>query len=216
MKIDEILTEGPIDFAKKVKAGITGGKSGWQAQSAANKQADTTSKAANVALQKWASTAQNIKTSGQNPTPQHAVQWFTQFSGKSPTTPPPGVSNNQMAAWLKNEIANYSANKSMGITPVKTDISGLPDISSMTPEDRAQLRAELQSSLQGASISQPAQSQPAQSQPAQSQPAQSQPAQSRPQGGGKIPGQVSQTPGAVAKRQKRAQSKTVVNPSVAV
>ena len=135
MKINEVthkqLDEGPIDFAKKVGAGIkgayqglkagglgnigTGAKAGYQAAGAAQAQTAKVKTVANQALQKWAAYNQNIKMStGADATPEQAVAWLAQFMGQQPRTPKPAGSNPaQIQQWLQQEIAGYIAQQEL-------------------------------------------------------------------------------------------------------
>jgi hypothetical protein len=133
MKINEVthkqVDEGPIDFAKKVGAGIkgayqglkagglgnigAGAKAGYQATGAAQAQTAKVKTVASQALQKWAAYNQNIKMStGADATPEQAVAWLAQFMGQQPRTPKPAGSNPaQIQQWLQQEIAGYIAQK---------------------------------------------------------------------------------------------------------
>ena len=54
-----------------------------------------------------------MKTAGQPITAAAATQWFTNFSGVNPSTPPPGDNPAQINQWLKKEISGYVANKAL-------------------------------------------------------------------------------------------------------
>lgn len=131
MKINEVLIEGPLDFARKVGAGIAGAaqglaggspvagaQAGYQAKGAAIAQQEKIKKVTANALQKWAAHAQTIKSAGRQATAQDAVSWFTQLSGgNQPATTPTGVSPAQISPWLSKEIANYMAAKASAQPP---------------------------------------------------------------------------------------------------
>jgi hypothetical protein len=118
MKINEILTEGPLDFAKKVGAFATGGRAGWQTQSAANMTADRTNKIVLGALQKWSELAQNITASGQTATPAEATAWFTKFTGVAPSVNPAATDPATMKKWLTTEVNRFLANRAQATAPV--------------------------------------------------------------------------------------------------
>jgi hypothetical protein len=135
MKINEVthkqLDEGPIDFAKKVGAGLkgayqglkagglggigAGAQAGYQAAGAAQAQTAKVKTVASQALQKWAAYNQNIKMStGADATPEQAVAWLAQFMGQQPRTPKPAGSNPaQIQQWLQQEIAGYIAQQEL-------------------------------------------------------------------------------------------------------
>jgi hypothetical protein len=178
MKINE-LNEGPLDFAKKIGAGLkgfdqggfAGAGAGWAAQGAANKQQDMIKAVSKQALQQWAEYNQNVKTStGQDATGEQAEQWLSQFmGGGKPTTPAP--TNAQPAAlnqWLQKEVAAYMAKKAMpaagapqgetpnpkpqagGQTPPTAEVAFPPDLSGYTKEQLTQLKQIVQQSLKAA------------------------------------------------------------------
>ena len=162
MKINEVtdrqLNEGPIDFARKVGAGIKGltqgglqgAKAGYQAAGAAQAQTAKIKTVANQALQKWAAYNQNIKMStGADATPDQAVAWLAQFMGQQPrNTKPVGSSPAQIQQWLQKEIAGYMAQQELPqavaepLTPA--DYKGLPEIGNLNKEELLQLKAQLQ------------------------------------------------------------------------
>jgi len=119
MKINEIVTEGILDRAKQLGAGVkglsggvSGAKAGWQAQGSRNDQTDKINKTTSFALQKWAAVAQSIQTStGRTPTAAQAKKWFAQFSGKPAKTAPTQMSDVGIKNWLTKEVANYITNK---------------------------------------------------------------------------------------------------------
>lgn len=149
MKINE-LNEGPIDFAKKVGAGISGlaqggiqgAKAGYEAKKASIEQTAKINAVANKTVQKWAIYNQNVKTStGQDATGEQATQWLTQFmGGVKPTNPAPDNANPvAINQWLQKEVAAYMAQKEMPQPAVD-----LPDISQLTKEELLKLKQQLQ------------------------------------------------------------------------
>lgn len=125
MKINEVLLkEGPLDFAKKVGAGVkgfaqggtAGARAGYQSAEAGLKQKALIDKVASNALKTWAKISQNIQTSGQAVTAQDAVDWFKQFTNTTPTTRPVGVSPANINQWLTKEIAGYMAKRAKSQT----------------------------------------------------------------------------------------------------
>ena len=157
MKINEVTTkqldEGPLDFAKKVGAGIkgayqglkagglggvgAGAQAGYRTAGAAQAQSTKIKTIAGQALDKWAAYNQNIKTStGADATPEQATGWFTQFMGRAPASPPPAGNNPvQIQQWLTKEISGYMAQK---------ELPEMPDISQLTKEELLQLKQQLQ------------------------------------------------------------------------
>ena len=126
MKINEVLNEntldeGPLDFVKKVGAGvkglaqggIRGAQIGYGVQGQANKQKDLEKTVAKKAGLKWAETAQAIKSStGQNPTTMQAHDWLKQLmGGVEPMGAPASASPAVVDQWLQKEIAAYMAKK---------------------------------------------------------------------------------------------------------
>ena len=112
MKTKEFLQEGPIDFVKKVGAGLAHGKAGWQSQDAANKQQQLIKNVTGKALQNWAGLSQSLTTAGRPITGKDAEGWFQKFSGAEPSSPAPvNMNPTQMNAWIQKEVANYIANK---------------------------------------------------------------------------------------------------------
>ena len=156
MKINEVTTkqldEGPLDFARKVGAGVkgayqglkTGGlggigagaQAGYQAAGAAQAQTTKIKTVANQALQKWAAYNQNIKTStGTNASPEQTMAWFSQFMGQEPTSSPPAGNNPaQTQQWLTKEISSYMAQK---------ELPAMPDVSDLSREELEQLKQML-------------------------------------------------------------------------
>ena len=126
MKINEVtqLNEGPLDFVKKVGAGakglaqggFAGAKAGYQTKGAQLQQKDLTKRVASNVIQQWGAQAQNIQTStGQPPTPEDVVQWFSQLMGGSqPASSPASVNPAAVNQWLNKEIAGYMAKKALG------------------------------------------------------------------------------------------------------
>ena len=126
MKINEIasnqLNEGPLDFAKRVGAGVkgfvqgggTGAKAGWTAQGAANAQTKKINNVANSALQRLSQYSATLSASGKQLDPQTASQWFASFSGSAPETAPQDVSPTALTAWLRKEVGAYMAKKAGG------------------------------------------------------------------------------------------------------
>lgn len=121
MKINEVLTEGPLDFAKKAVAGVkglaqggvAGAQAGYQAQGAAIAQQAKIKQVAKAALQKWSAYSQSLTTAGRAPSPQDAAVWFKQFSGADATELPAGVTPAQINQWLVPQISNYLAQKTV-------------------------------------------------------------------------------------------------------
>ena len=120
MKTNEILLkEGPLDFAKKVGAGVkgfaqggtAGARAGYQSAEAGIAQKALIDRVASNALKTWAKISQNIQTSGQAVTAQDAVDWFKQFTNTTPTTRPVGVSPANINQWLTKEVAGYMAKR---------------------------------------------------------------------------------------------------------
>lgn len=115
MKSNEFLNEGPLDFAKKAWAGVTGGVAGYQAKAAELAQSDKVKRVAATALKKWAEQSQNLKMAGQPVTPEQAVAWFSKYaSGYQPSVAPTDVNPRTMQTWLNQEIAGYMASKQTG------------------------------------------------------------------------------------------------------
>ena len=159
MKINEVTTkqldEGPLDFARKVGAGIKGlaqgglqgAKAGYQAAGAAQAQTAKIKTVASQALQKWAAYNQNVKMStGADATPEQAVAWLAQFMGQQPrNTKPAGSSPAQIQKWLQQEIAGYMAQQELPQEPLTPeDYKGLPEIGYLTKDELLQLKAQLQ------------------------------------------------------------------------
>lgn len=117
MKINEILQEGIVDFAKKIGGAVSAAKTGYQTAQVSKQQAARTNKVAAGALQKWTEINQNIVASGQQSTPAQAVQWFTTFSGKPPTKSPANTSPVTMKQWVTSEINNFMAIRALGNAP---------------------------------------------------------------------------------------------------
>lgn len=270
MKINEIVTEGILDFGKKavasakgLKGGISGAKAGWQAQGSKNVQTDKINKATSVALQKWSEVAQSIQTStGELPTPEQAQQWFAKFSGTPATSAPVQMSDVGIKNWLTKEVSGYMASKAMAPAPAPQQPASTapaataptaPNRPTSTPVSQAQLSpktsvvsydpmvikynntdysindagewAKFGSKVpvpqalgkfldqQEDIIVRSTQS----ADPYQQAPATPAPVQPKQRTGGRVAGQVSQTPNAIAQRQARAArqaAQTKVNPTV--
>lgn len=129
MKINEILTEsqldeGPLDFIKKVGAGIAGAgagmaygspiqgaKAGYAQKGAQLKQQDLVQRVSQKAIADWGTHMANLQASG-NPVDANAVSsWFTQYTKTRPSTQPVSTSAAGIQQWLVKEIGNYMANK---------------------------------------------------------------------------------------------------------
>lgn len=119
MKINEILNEGPLDFARKVGAGfkglqqggLAGAKAGYTAQGATQAQAGVNKKVLASALERFNQFAAPIIAAGQQVSIQQAQAWFTKFSGVSPTSAPKSTDAVGIQQWLTTEILAYMAAK---------------------------------------------------------------------------------------------------------
>ena len=124
MKINEVLNEGkleegPLDFAKKVGAGIqgfkqgglAGARAGYTAQGAAQAQTGVNKKVLASALERFNKFAAPITAAGQTVSIQQAQAWFTKFSGVSPTSAPKSTDAVGIQQWLTTEIPAYMAAK---------------------------------------------------------------------------------------------------------
>jgi len=174
MKINEVTTkqldEGPIDAIKQVGAGLkgayqgfkaggigAGAKAGWQAQGAANTQADMIKSVTTKALQDWAKVNQSLKMGQQEITTQDVVDWFTNFSGVAPVGQPPGITPAQVQPWIQKQIGIYIAKKTLPGNAPKQPQAGVaggadfpPDLSGYTPQQLKQLKQLVQQSLKAA------------------------------------------------------------------
>ena len=119
MKTNEIIQEGPLDFAKNVAAGfkglgqggLAGAKAGYTQQAATNAQADKTSAIAKKAIDQWNATAAQIAQSGTPATPDQAVQWLTKFLGKAPAGQPAGAQPAQINQYITQAIQQHIADR---------------------------------------------------------------------------------------------------------
>ena len=125
MKINEVLNEntldeGPLDFAKKVGAGLAGlkqgglagARAGYSAQGAAQGQAGINKKVLAAALDRYNKFAAPITAAGQQVSIQQAQAWFNKFSGVAPTSAPKSTDPVSIQQWLTKEIPAYMATKS--------------------------------------------------------------------------------------------------------
>jgi hypothetical protein len=137
MKINEILNEhkleeGPLDFARKVGAGIqgfkqgglAGARAGYTAQGQQQAQTGVNKKVLASALERYNKFAAPITAAGQRVSIQQAQAWFNKFSGMSPTSAPQSTDAVGIQQWLTKEIPAYMAAKSAreatGITKGQT------------------------------------------------------------------------------------------------
>lgn len=140
MKISEILVEtqldeGPLDFVKKIGAGIAGAgaglaygspiqgaKAGYAQKGAQLKQQDLVQRVSQKAIADWGTHMANLQASGR-PVDANAVSsWFTQYTKTNPSTQPVSTSAAGIQQWLAKEIGNYMANKaSAQPTPVQPE-----------------------------------------------------------------------------------------------
>lgn len=119
MKTNEIINEGPLDFAKNVAAGfkglgqggLAGAKAAYGAQDAANKQADKTGAIVKKAIDQWNTTAAQMAQGGQQATPEQATAWLTKFLGKAPAGKPAGANPAQISQFITQEIQKYVADR---------------------------------------------------------------------------------------------------------
>ena len=137
MKINEILNEhkleeGPLDFARKVgagiqglkKGGLAGARAGYTAQGAAQAQTGVNKKVLASALDRFNKFAAPITAAGRTVSIQQAQAWFTKFSGVAPTSTPKTTDSVGIQQWLIKEIPAYMATKASstgtGITKGQT------------------------------------------------------------------------------------------------
>jgi hypothetical protein len=124
MKINEILVEqqleeGPIDFARKVgagiqgfkKGGLAGAQAGYSAQGATQAQTGVNKKVLASALEKFNEFSAPITATGKQVSIQQAQAWFTKFSGVAPTSGPKTTDPLGIQQWLTNEITAYMSTK---------------------------------------------------------------------------------------------------------
>ena len=96
----------------KIGGAFQGAKAGYQQQGAANKQLDVIKNVSSNASKNWAEEAQNIQSStGKPPTAADAVDWYTKFSGVSPSIAPAGANPAQINQWLQKEVSGYMIKK---------------------------------------------------------------------------------------------------------
>lgn len=212
MKINEIVTEGMWDKFKQVGAGVTGGTTGWQTQGTKNATTNKVNKAANIALQKWTEYAHLVQSStGIPPTDDQAQQWFIKFSGK-PASSPPAEDLSNIKDWLTTEIAGYMASKvvepvaepSVVSTPIDPTMAKLAPTTAQPTDPAEQARAQHVAQRQTTGLM------------GRQTPVRpvTTPTASRQRTGGKVAGQVSQTPNAIAQRAARQAAQTKVNPTI--
>lgn len=116
MKINEIVTEGALDFAK----GLWNTKSMAGAK-AANQQAQTLKQsnkelgaATTDALKSYNKFLASYTAAGKQATPEIASQWLAKYLGRAPETKPVGVNVNQLRPWITQELGNYFSSKQLG------------------------------------------------------------------------------------------------------
>ena len=118
MKINEILTEGPLDLVGKLGAKIKGAVSNYQSASAQKDQQIKVNNIVKGALQKWNAVQANLTAAGKDVTPETFLQWYNKFSGgQKPTSELTGSNPESIKQWLTKEIANYLANKELEDEP---------------------------------------------------------------------------------------------------
>ena len=222
MKTNEIIKESEQldEFGEKVVGGLKGllkgnwrdGRAGWQGgqgQQIANRSSD-------VSVRQWNNAVGQLQQAGQQPT-MDQLKAFVKKQAPTHTIPDPKGTGPEFAEpYIRSAVAQHIANKNTGIGAVQQPVErpiDTPDVKS--PE---QIRKEKQSVAATAAQQQMA-SNPVTPQPAPQSPEQIRQAKqaaaiqqiNKPtptRTGGKIAGQLSQTPGAIKKRQARAASKT--------
>ena len=142
MKTNEIIQEGPLDFAKNMVAGFKGAKAGYNQSAATNAQKDKTNAIVKKAIDQWNATAGQIAQGGTQATGDQAVQWLTKFLGKAPAGKPAGDSPAQISQFITQEITQHIANRATqglgGATaPAATDATTAPAAPGATPPPTA-------------------------------------------------------------------------------
>lgn len=143
MKTNEIIQEGPLDFAKNVAAGfkglgqggLAGARAGYTQQAATNAQADKTNAIAKKAIDQWNATAAQIGQGGTPATADQAVQWLTKFLGKAPASKPAGATPAQINQFITQEITQHIANRAT------QGLGGQQPAAATAPADPAQATA---------------------------------------------------------------------------
>lgn len=134
MKINEVLTEGPLDFARKIGGKIKGAVANYQS---ASQQKDQEIKVNNIvkgALQKWNAVQANFKSAGKDVTPEVFLQWYSKFSGGQETTSTPSsTSPSDIKQWLTKQIADYLATKDLTVDEPETQPAQPKDLPPTTP-----------------------------------------------------------------------------------
>lgn len=112
MKSNEIIKEGPLDWAGRVAAGVGGAMTTGSDYSTAYQQ-----KAQEQQLAKYVkdyypnlnSTIVNLKAQGVTPADmsKRVQAWATKYFGVKAPPPPPGLNAQQAQAWLKQVIAMW-------------------------------------------------------------------------------------------------------------
>lgn len=125
MKINEVIVEdqineNPLDFAKKVgaglsglkKGGIAGARAGYSAQGDEQTQVGVNKQLLASALDRYNKFAAPFAAAGQQVSKQQAQAWFNKFSGASSATAPISTDPIGIQQWLAKEIPAYMAAKS--------------------------------------------------------------------------------------------------------
>jgi len=115
MKSNDIINEGPLDFAKKVGGGISGAVSGTGFASgygAAKSEIQATqvhNMTADRMFQDWAKVTAGLKAAGQPVKPEDLQAWITKRFGGVRTTMPADLGNNSVLKFIRAEVGAYNA-----------------------------------------------------------------------------------------------------------
>jgi hypothetical protein len=122
MKSKDILNEGPIDFVKKVGAGVSGAASGlgganlfkgfasgYGAAKSEIQAKQATNMTADRMFQDWAKVMAGLKASGQPIEPKNLEAWITQRFGGVRTKIPADLGNNSVLKFIRAEVGAYNA-----------------------------------------------------------------------------------------------------------
>jgi hypothetical protein len=121
MKINEVLTEGPLDFARKIGGKIKGAVANYQSASTQKDQQIKVNNIVKGALQKWNAVQSNLTTAGKDITPEVFLQLYDKFSGgQEHTTTLDQIDPLSVKQWLTKEIGSYLANKELTTEPEQT------------------------------------------------------------------------------------------------
>ena len=121
MKSKDILNEGPIDFVKKVGAGVSGAASGlgganlfkgfasgYGAAKSEIQAKQVNNMTADRMFQDWAKVTAGLKAAGQPVKPEDLQAWITKRFGGVRTTMPADLGNNSVLKFIRAEVGAYN------------------------------------------------------------------------------------------------------------